>query len=160
MSRWNKIYRTLEDVVGIAFFVFLFFVCGGFAGFMLICEEPRRPVDCIVGTALLLDLAIILGWIVYGMTKTPKSSENTASPEQSAPAAGTAGESAAPGPVEHHVSYLGFFLCFALILMAVSCWLHERKMHDAAEQGDPDAQAILTEHDTEISSASPENREP
>ena len=146
MSRWNKICRTLEDTVGIAFFVFLFFVCGGFAGFMLIYEEPRRPVDCIVGTALLLDLAVILGWIVCGLKGASKSPEKNVPPEPSAPAAEPTGETAAPGPVEHHVSYFGIFICFAIILMAVSCYLWERKMHDAAEQGDETAQAFLDAH--------------
>jgi ABC-type dipeptide/oligopeptide/nickel transport system permease component len=159
MNRWKKIYEILENTLGFVFLAFFFFVCGGFAGFMLIYLEPRSLLDCIVGTALLLDLAIILGWSACGMIMASKSPENNVPPEPFSSVAETTGETVAPGPAEHHVSYLGFFICFAIILMIVSIPLGERKMR-AIEQGDKNAQVFLEEHDTGSFPVPPENKEP
>lgn len=159
MSRWKKIYEILENTLGFVFLSFFFFVCGGFSGFLLICVEPRSLLDCIVGTALLLDLAIILGWSACGMIRASKSPESNVPPEPVSSVAETTGETAAPGPAEHHVSCLGFFICFAIILMIVSIPLGERKMR-ALEQGDKNAQVFVEEQDAGSFPVSPENKEP
>ena len=77
-------------------------------------------MDCVIGMALLLDLAVMLVWFLWGIFSSRRANREKEEPEN-------ADESAANAPVRHHVSYVGFLIAAALILMFLgSCFGKER----------------------------------
>ena len=113
----KKTMKSIWDFLQIAGFVFFFWGIGGVLGFFLIFGEPRGIMDCVIGTALLLDLAAMLAYILWGIF----SRRRAANREKEEPE--TMDESAANTPVKHHVSYFGFLIAAALILMFLgSCF--------------------------------------
>ena len=113
----KKTMETIWDVLQLAGLVLFFWGLGGALGFFLLFMEPRGiMMDCVIGTALLLDLAILFVWSLWGFLSRRKENRKRAEPE-------TSDESAANGQGKHHVSYLGFFIVAALVLMFLgSCF--------------------------------------
>jgi len=106
----KKSMENIGDYLQLAWFILFFWGTGGVLGFFLIFGEPRGIMDSVIGTALLLDLAIMLVWFLWGIFSSHRANREKEEPE-------TADESAANAPVKHHVSYFGFFIVAALILM-------------------------------------------
>ena len=116
----KKTMEKVWDFLQVAGFVLFFWGMGGVLGFFLIFGEPRGIMDCVIGTALLLDLAVLLVWILWGIFSRRNANREKAEPEN-------ADESAANAPVKHHVSYGGFLIAAALILMFLgSCFGKEK----------------------------------
>ena len=112
--------ESIWDFLQLAGVVFFFWGMGGVLGFFLLYGEPRGIMDCVIGTALLLDLAVMLVWFLWGIFSSRRANREKEAPE-------TADESAANAPVKHHVSYFGFFIAVALILMFLgSCFGKEK----------------------------------
>jgi len=112
----KKTMEKVWDFLQLAGGVLFFWGLGGVLGFFLIFMEPRGIMDCVIGTALLLDLAVMLVWFLWGIFSTRKANHEKAEPE-------TAGEPASNVPIRHHVSYFGFLIAAALILMFLgSCF--------------------------------------
>ena len=121
--RLNPMKKTMEriwDFLQIAGFVFFFWGMGGVLGYFLLFGEPRGVMDCVIGAALLLDLAVMLVWFLRGICASRRANREKEEPE-------AADESAANAPVKHHVSYGGFLIATALILMFLgSCFGKEK----------------------------------
>jgi len=115
--------KAMESIWGflqLAGIVLFFWGMGSVLGFFLIFGEPRGIMDCIIGTALLLDLAVMLVWFLWGIFSSRRANREKEEPE-------TADESAANAPVKCHVSYFGFLIATALILMFLgSCFGKEK----------------------------------
>ena len=112
----KKSMESIWDFLQLTGFVLFFWGMGSILGFFLIFGEPRGVMDCVIGTALLLDLAVMLVWFLRGIFSRRRANREKEEPE-------TAGESAANAPVKHHVSYFGFLIAAALILMFLgSCF--------------------------------------
>ena len=112
----KKSMESIWDFLQLTGFVLFFWGMGSILGFFLIFGEPRGVMDCVIGTALLLDLAVMLVWFLWGIFSSRRANREKEEPE-------TAGESAANAPVKHHVSYFGFLIAAALILMFLgSCF--------------------------------------
>ena len=122
-NRLNPMKKTMEkvwDFLQVAGFVLFFWGFGGALGFFLLFMEPRGIMDCVIGTALLLDLAVMLVWFLWGILPRRKMNPENAEPE-------TADGPAATEPIKHHVSYVGFLIAAALILMFLgSCFGKEK----------------------------------
>ena len=106
----KKTMESIWDFLQIAGVVLFFWGMGGVFGFFLIFGEPRGIMDCVIGTALLLDLAVMLVLFLWGIFSSRRANREKEEPE-------TADGPAANAPVKHHVSYFGFFIVAALILM-------------------------------------------
>ena len=116
----KKTMEKVWDFLQIAGFVLFFWGLGGGLGFFLIFVEPRGILDSVIGTALLLDLAVMLVLFLWGIFSCRRENGEKEEPE-------TADESVANAPVKHHVSYFGFFIAAALILMFLgSCFGKEK----------------------------------
>ena len=112
----KKTKERIWDLLQVAGFVLFFWGMGSVLGFFLIFGEPRGIMDSVIGTALLLDLAVMLVWFLWGIFSSRRANRENENPE-------TAGESAVNAPVKHHVSYFGFFIVAAMILMFLgSCF--------------------------------------
>ena len=112
----KKTIKSIWVFLQIAGVVFFFWGMGGVLGFFLLFGEPRGVMDCVIGTALLLDLAVMLVWFLWGIFSSRRANREKEEPEN-------ADGPAANAPVKHHVSYLGFFIAAALILMFLgSCF--------------------------------------
>ena len=112
----KKTMEKVWDFLQVAGFVLFFWGMGGGLGFFLIFGEPRGIMDCVIGTALLLDLAVMLVWLLWGIFSSRRANRENAEPE-------TAEESPANASVKHHVSCFGFLIAAALILMFLgSCF--------------------------------------
>lgn len=112
----KKTMERIWDFLQLAGFVFFFWGMGGVLGFFLLFGEPRGVMDCVIGTALLLDLAVMLVWFLWRIFSSRRANREKEEPE---PADGPA----ANGQGKHHVSYLGFFIVAALVLMFLgSCF--------------------------------------
>ena len=112
--------ESIWDFLQIAGVVLFFWGMGGVFGFFLIFGEPRGIMDCVIGTALLLDLAVMLVLFLWGIFSSRRANREKEEPEPS-------DESAANAPVRHHVSYFGFLIAAALILMFLgSCFGKEK----------------------------------
>lgn len=106
----KKTMETVWDFLQIAGVVLFFWGLGGSLGFFLLFMEPRGFMDCIIGTALLLDLTVLLVWILWGGFSRRKANLEKEKTE-------AASESAANGQVKHHVFCVGFLIAAAVILM-------------------------------------------
>ena len=116
----KKTMESIWDFLQLAGGVLFFWGMGGILGFFLIFGEPRGIMDCVIGTALLLDLAVMLVWFLWGIFSSRRVNREKEEPK-------TADESAANTPVKHHVSYGGFLIAAALILMFLgSCFGKEK----------------------------------
>ena len=112
--------ERIWDFLQLAGVVFFFWGMGGVLGFFLLFGEPRGIMDCVIGTALLLDLAVMLVLFLWGIFSGRRANREKEARE-------TADESAANAPVKHHVSYFGFLIAVALILMFLgSCFGKEK----------------------------------
>ena len=60
----KKTIKSIWVFLQIAGVVFFFWGMGGVLGFFLLFGEPRGVMDCVIGTALLLDLAVMLVWFL------------------------------------------------------------------------------------------------
>ena len=116
----KKTMERIWDFLQLAGVVFFFWGMGGVLGFFLLFGEPRGIMDCVIGTALLLDLAVMLVLFLWGIFSGRRANREKEARE-------TADESAANAPVKHHVSYFGFLIAVALILMLLgSCFGKEK----------------------------------
>jgi len=106
----KKTMESIWDFLQVAGFILFFWGLGGGLGFFLLFMEPRGIMDSVIGTALLLDLAVMLVLFLQGFLPRRKVDREKEETE-------TADESAANAPIKHHVSYFGFFIVGALILM-------------------------------------------
>ncbi len=122
-NRLKPMKKTMErvwDFLQVAGFVLFFWGMGGGLAFFLLFGEPRGIMDSVIGAALLLDLAVMLVWFLWGIISNRRENREEEEPE-------TAGEPAANAPVRHHVSYFGFLIAAALILMFLgSCFGKEK----------------------------------
>ena len=121
--RFNPMKKAMEsiwDFLQLAGVVLFFWGMGGVLGFFLIFGKPRGIMDCVIGTALLLDLVVMLVWFLWGIFSSRRANREKEEPE-------TADEPAANAPVKRHVSYFGFLIAAALILMFLgSCFGKEK----------------------------------
>ena len=116
----KKTMESIWDFLQIAGVVLFFWGMGGVFGFFLIFGEPRGIMDCVIGTALLLDLAVMLVLFLWGIFSSRRANREKEDPE-------TTDESAANAPARHHVSYFGFLIAAAVILMFLgSCFGKEK----------------------------------
>ena len=116
----KKTMEKVWDFLQVAGFVLFFWVLGGGLGFFLIFAEPRGIMDSVIGAALLLDLAVLLVWFLWGIFSNRRTNAENEKTEISE---GTN----ANGEVKHHVSCFGFFIAAALILMFLgSCFGKEK----------------------------------
>ena len=116
----KKTMERIWDFLQLAGVVFFFWGMGGVLGFFLLFGEPRGIMDCVIGTALLLDLAVMLVLFLWGIFSSRRANREKEARE-------TADESAANAPVKHHVSYFGFLIAAALLLMFLgSCFGKEK----------------------------------
>jgi hypothetical protein len=122
-NRLDPMKKTMEkvwDFLQVAGVVLFFWGMGGVLGFFLLFAEPRGIMDSIIGAALLLDLAVLPVWLLWGIFSNRRTNAEN---EKTGISEGTN----ANGEIKHHVSYVGFFFAAALILMFLgSCFGKEK----------------------------------
>ena len=74
----KKTMESIWDFLQVAGFILFFWGLGGGLGFFLLFMEPRGIMDCVIGTALLLDLAVMLVWFLWGIFSNRRENRENA----------------------------------------------------------------------------------